>query len=219
MRVITRQAKAVEAGGQILAAAKMKGIGTQATSSAAEWALVVTNDKGKRIAFQYWWQMADPAINGNRIEWSSGAQRVAVVAPMTPEVADTIAARVADPNRRAHYDAALAAAVDADRQETDDLHAAKAAKAAQRKGDGSVVLTTAQAAALRRDSQRNWTIAAAALLAVAVACGLIALLSLEGDNANTPSRSEPSGCTWDWVPGKAPVDVGWKDAVQYCYPD
>jgi hypothetical protein len=220
MRVISRRAKNVKAGGLILAAANVKGIGRNATTHAGEWALVVTNDKGKEIAFQYWWQMSEPMIVGNRIEWSASGQRVSVIGPVVPAVAEVIMDRATDPECRARYDAALAAAMAEDQQETNDLHAAKAAKAAQRQGGGELALTETQSAALKSDRERTWKIAiVGAIAAIAVIGGTIALVLEDDSDTARNTRSEPTGCTWDWVPGKAPVDVGWIDAVQYCYPD
>jgi len=221
MRVVNDRARAVKAGGRILALGEMKGT-ERATCSVAEWALKITDARGKKIAFQYWWQISDLTIAGHQIGWSAGIERVDVVAPITANLAKTIAARAAEPNLRAHYEAALAAAVEADRQETDDLHAAKAAKRSNR---GAAELTASQTAALRSDRQRNWrtwTIAVGTFVgtfvAVAAIGGLVALVAMD-DGSESPSKSEPAGCSWDWVPGKAPVDVGWIDAVQYCYGD
>ena len=100
------------------------------------------------------------------------------------------------------------------------FHAAKAAKAAQRQGGGELALTEAQSAALKSDRERTWKIAIVGAIAAIAAIGGLIALALE-DNSDTAknTRSEPTGCTWDWVPGKAPVDVGWTDAVQYCYPE
>ena len=199
----------------------MKGT-ERATCSVAEWALKITDAKGKQIAFQYWWQISDLTIVGHQIGWSAGIERVAVVAPITANLAEKIAVRAAEPNLRARYEAALAAAVEADRQETDDLHVAKAAR---RRNGGAAELTADQSAALRSDRQRirrTWTIAVGTFVGTFVAVfavgGLVALVAMD-DGSESPSKSEPAGCSWDWVPGKAPVDVGWNDAVQYCYRD
>lgn len=219
MRVISRRAKEVKAGGLILAGANAKGIGRNATTRVCEWALVVTNDKGKQIAFQYWWQMSEPMIVGDRIEWSASGQRLSVIGPVVPAVAEVIMDRASDPERRARYDAALASAMADDQQETNDLHAAKAAKAAQRQGGGELALTDEQRAALKSDRERTWKIAVVGAIAAIAAIGLVALVLVDDSDTAKNTRSEPTGCTWGWVPGKAPADVGWTDAVQYCYPD
>jgi hypothetical protein len=185
LRTILKHAATARDGGGVLGTASM--MGSPDRLVVREWKLEAYRS-GRRVVSAYWWELTAVVCNERSVQilrWD----RYWEVAAQSVYVADAINARMSDLAIKQRYNAAVAAAVERDRQELEARKTGKPALSAWLR-----TLTPAEREAFARYGSRRNAISGCIVGLVAVAAGIGGVAVTESTTPSyiVPSNREPA---------------------------